>query len=58
MASRVSPCRASATSPVGNGRKNHREQDEQVQPQEQLIGPGELVGQGGVQQPRAAVPRT
>jgi hypothetical protein len=38
--------------------EDHREQDEQVQPQEQLIGPGELVGQGGVQQPRAAVPRT
>jgi hypothetical protein len=30
---------------------------EQVEPQEQLIDPGELVGQGGVQQPRAPMVR-
>jgi hypothetical protein len=34
--------------------QDHREQDKQVEAQEELIDPGELIGQGGVEEPRAA----
>lgn len=39
------------------GRKreeNHHEQDKQVEAQEELIDSRELIGQGGVQEPRTA----
>jgi hypothetical protein len=39
------------SSPGREGQEDHHEQEEQVEPQEQLIGPGELVGQGGVHEP-------
>jgi hypothetical protein len=29
------------------GQEDHHEKDEQVEAQEEVIGPGELVGQGG-----------
>ena len=40
--------------PSRERKEDHREQDKQVEAQEELIDPRELLGQGGVEEPRTA----